>query len=81
VLERWRTQGCLAEIKRRLGYRLRLINADIPAQAAAGRSLTLTLTLVNDGFASPYNPRRLELVLRAVDSPHQIHRIRYTGLT
>jgi hypothetical protein len=79
VLDHWRAQGCMAEIEQRLGYRLRLLTADIPAQAAPGDSLTLTLTLFNDGFASPYNPRRLELVLRAVDHPDRLYRFDLTA--
>lgn len=79
VLDRWREQGCMAHIERRLGYRLRLLTADIPAQAAPGDALTITLTLFNEGFASPYNPRRLELVLRAVDHPDRLYRFDLTA--
>lgn len=65
VLDRWKREGCYAEISRRLGYRLRLLRATYPAQASAGGVLRARITLVNEGFAAPYNPRDLELVLRA----------------
>jgi hypothetical protein len=64
VLDLWRQQGCFPEIERRLGYRLRLVGADMPLQVAAGGLLQLRLAIANDGFAAPYNPRVVELVLR-----------------
>jgi hypothetical protein len=67
VLQGWRAGGCFAEIAQRLGYRIRLIDADLPTQAAAGSDITLNLRLINTGFASPYNPRSFEVILRAAD--------------
>ncbi|HEX2907318.1 MAG TPA: DUF4832 domain-containing protein [Phototrophicaceae bacterium] len=65
VLDGWREQGCFDEIAQRLGYRLRLIEAQIPTSAQAGGDFSVNITLINEGFASPYNPRNLELILRA----------------
>jgi hypothetical protein len=65
VLDRWKREGCYAEISKRLGYRLRLVRATYRARVSAGGIFRAALTLVNDGFAAPYNPRDLELVLRA----------------
>lgn len=67
VLDVWREQGCFENIARRLGYRLRLIEAMLPITARVGQNLSIRLTLVNEGFASPYNPRAVRLVLRSVD--------------
>jgi len=64
VLKVWEAQGCMPEIKRRLGYRFRLLNSVIPHTIKPGGSFSINLTLVNDGWASPYNPRRLEAILR-----------------
>jgi hypothetical protein len=64
VLGLWRKQGCYGEIARRLGYRLRLVSGSFPAEAAAGGVFEGSLLVANDGFASPYNPRGVELVLR-----------------
>jgi hypothetical protein len=64
VIQLWRNQGCFAEISRRLGYRFRLIEADLPTTAAIGGSFNARLSIANDGFAAPYNPRAFELVLR-----------------
>jgi hypothetical protein len=64
VLKVWEVQGCIAEIKRRLGYRFRLLNSVIPHTIKPGGSFSINFTIVNDGWASPYNPRRLEAILR-----------------
>jgi hypothetical protein len=60
----WRKNGCMDEITRRLGYRLRLKEAEIPERVPAGRLLSLHFTIHNDGWASPHNPRGFEIVLR-----------------
>jgi hypothetical protein len=64
VLDRWKNEGCYGEISKRLGYRLRLEKAQLPQSARAGGLLNGVLTVVNDGFAAPYNLREVELVLR-----------------
>lgn len=57
----------LAVAKRRLGYRLELVSSSLPGAAEAGSDVTLTLTLTNSGYASPINPRNLEVVFRGED--------------
>ncbi|MUL39005.1 hypothetical protein BWI75_22540 [Gloeocapsopsis sp. AAB1 = 1H9] len=64
VLQRWEQQGCMLEIKRRLGYRFRLTNATIPAKVKPSGTFAMTFTVNNDGWASAYNPRKVEIVLR-----------------
>ncbi len=64
-LDIWREQGCFAEIAARLGYRFRLIEARLPATIKQGDILNLQLSLINEGFASPYNPRAVEIILRS----------------
>jgi uncharacterized protein DUF4832/uncharacterized protein DUF4874 len=64
VLDRWKREGCYSEISKRLGYRLRLLRSTYPVKVKPGARLKGSITLVNDGFASPYNPRALQLVLR-----------------
>ena len=64
VIALWKQQGCFDEIAGRLGYRFRLVSADVPGAAFPGSTLQFALTLHNDGFASPFNPRAVELVLR-----------------
>ena len=68
VLDAWDGQGCWEDIQPRLGYRLRLTEATLQDQVRAGGAVSLTLSLVNEGYASPYNPRRVDILLRHTDS-------------
>lgn len=61
---RWETQGCMAEVKRRLGYRFELDTLRHSAELAAGQAGQLLLTVRNVGWARAYNPRAVVLVLR-----------------
>ena len=60
----WQTAGCMDNIRRRLGYRFVLREATLPAVTNGKRALPLALTIDNVGYASPYNPRPLQLILR-----------------
>jgi hypothetical protein len=64
VLNSWNTGGCLADVTKNLGYRFRLESGTYPATASPGGSLPVSFTVHNDGYATPFNPRNLELVLR-----------------
>ncbi|WP_432875877.1 DUF4832 domain-containing protein [Kribbella sp. CA-245084] len=68
VLNSWNSGGCLADISKNLGYRFRLESGTYPATASAGGSLPISFTVHNDGYATPFNPRSLELVLRNTSS-------------
>ncbi len=67
VLALWEEEGCYDAIAMRLGYRIRLIQTQLPAQIGAGETLNMTITLQNDGFGSIYNPRGFEIILRLSD--------------
>jgi hypothetical protein len=60
----WPVHGCIENIKRQLGYRFELLSGIFRTEAQPGQAIPLTLTFLNVGFASPYNPRGLEIVLR-----------------
>lgn len=62
VLNRWESDGCMDEVKRRLGYRLSLKDV-ATSKAAAGKALRVKLNIKNSGFAAPGNPRHVEIVL------------------
>lgn len=68
VYARWQQEGCLDEVRRNLGYRFRLLEASLPTAAQPGAALSVQLQMTNDGYARPYNPRKLELVLRNTTS-------------
>lgn len=64
VLNRWETEGCMDEVKRRLGYRFELLEAVISDSIKPSGIFDLKFRITNKGFASPYNPRNLEIVLK-----------------
>jgi uncharacterized protein DUF4832/uncharacterized protein DUF4874/type IX secretion system substrate protein len=64
VIDGWETGACLDDIKRYLGYRFMLLDGEFTNTIKPGGELYIKLTMFNDGFASPYNPRNLEFVLR-----------------
>jgi hypothetical protein len=63
VLGAWQTQGCMPEVKRRLGYRLFLSQAAWSARVRPGGVLRLAFTIRNSGWAAPYNPRKAFAVI------------------
>ena len=63
VLTSWEDNGCREEINRRLGYRLVLREAYITPEITAGNKMRAVFKISNVGFASPINPRGLELIL------------------
>jgi Domain of unknown function (DUF4832)/Domain of unknown function (DUF4874)/FlgD Ig-like domain len=67
VLNQWKSQGCYEEISKRLGYRIRLLDASFDDEVTDG-DLDFTLHLKNEGFGKIYNPRKLEMILRNTQS-------------
>jgi hypothetical protein len=53
------------DIKRNLGYRIKLSQTQISNTAESGGNLDLQIRLINTGWAAPYNPRNVELILRS----------------
>jgi Domain of unknown function (DUF4832)/Domain of unknown function (DUF4874) len=64
AIKRWQRDGCWDEFNLKLGYRFRLVDAAIPTTGQAGTPIALSVTMANDGYARPYNPRLVEVVLR-----------------
>ena len=52
------------EVKRRLGYRFELLEATISDSIKPAGTFKLNFLIANKGFASPFNPRNLEIILR-----------------
>ncbi len=67
VLNGWISEGCMDEIRRRLGYRFELLESVMTDSLKPGSAFTLDLRVANLGYASPYNPRNLEIILRKQD--------------
>lgn len=64
TLQSWQASGCLTEIKQRLGYRFVLREGTYANEVSAGESFTFILKLQNEGWAAPFNPRLVKLLLR-----------------
>lgn len=64
VIARWESEGCMDEIRRRLGYRVVVRAVEAPLSLDAGDTLRVRLELENVGWAPPYTTRRARLVLR-----------------
>ena len=60
----WDSLGCIGNIRRRLGYRFVLRTGRFPTSATAGKPFSFTLRIDNIGYASPFNPRPVILILR-----------------
>jgi hypothetical protein len=69
VNERWEQEGCMSEIRRRLGYRLEAGQVSMSGRVAPGGILRLALSLTNRGYAAPFNARKLFVVL---DGPSRV---------
>jgi hypothetical protein len=74
VLQGWRDGRCFDEISRRFGYRFELVSSSVPSRVSKSANLVMSFDVKNVGFASPYNPRRLALILRH-QTTKQIFRI------
>ena len=55
---------CMEDIKKNLGYRFVLSNGTYSDEAQTEQVISVDLNLNNKGFAAPYNPRGVELILR-----------------
>lgn len=64
VNDQWITQGGMDNIIRELGYRIQLLSAEYSQKVAPGDSFTARIILKNLGYASMFNPRLVELVLK-----------------
>jgi len=79
VLDTWVNQGCMPEIRQRLGYRFLLNRVSISQQVAPGGVLGFHMELENKGFASLFNPRPAILILKGNNNSYQ-REIPLTGI-
>lgn len=63
TLSNWSSQGCLDQMKKKLGYRFSITDATYPNSFNPGQNINITLNFKNDGFTTPFNPRPVFLVL------------------
>ncbi|MDV6330826.1 DUF4832 domain-containing protein [Asticcacaulis sp. 201] len=72
--DNWIKDGCMTDVRRRMGYRFALVSATHPANASRGGPLSISIVVRNSGWARLYNPRAVEVVLRDPVSG-AVHRI------
>ncbi|MDZ4656066.1 MAG: DUF4832 domain-containing protein [Bythopirellula sp.] len=68
VIKAWEQSGLLDEAKKHLGYRLALLTSSCDSRVAAGATWNITLKIQNLGWAAPFNPRDVKLVLKSPES-------------
>ncbi len=56
--------SCLDDVKKNLGYRLVLENGTYTNEAQPGQTISIDFNIKNVGYAAPYNPRGIEIILR-----------------
>ncbi len=64
VYESWVNGGCISDIQRQLGYRFVLTEGSYSNVVQVSGALAFHLVLQNQGYAAPFNPRPVRLVLR-----------------
>ncbi len=60
----WKQQGYFDDMTLHLGYRYRMLTASVPDLVSQGEVAAISVTIENTGYASPYNFRKTEIVLR-----------------
>ncbi|MGL4744503.1 MAG: DUF4832 domain-containing protein [Dermatophilaceae bacterium] len=68
TLTKWKKDGCYEEFDRRMGYRLELKSSSVQESVKAGEALSASFVVRNVGYAAPFNPRGLDVVLRNKDT-------------
>lgn len=63
VIEAWQRTGWMEVFRRKLGYRIRLLEASWPDAVRPGGILEFSARVRNDGYAPPFNRRPVYLVL------------------
>lgn len=63
VINGWNSGGCLEDMRRLLGYRLVGTDVATTKNPKVGEELKVILTLINEGFSSPKNPRDIKMLL------------------
>ena len=67
VLNGWVVNGCMPEIKKKLGYRFVLDEGQFTSEVKPGGCFSVNLKLTNQGWAAPFNPRDVEIILKKND--------------
>lgn len=72
VINGWQKEGCLEDMKRLIGYRLVGTDVATTKEPKVGEELKVVLTLVNEGFSAPKNPRDIKMLLVNKANPSDV---------
>ncbi|MBR3647469.1 MAG: DUF4832 domain-containing protein [Paludibacteraceae bacterium] len=75
VINGWQNEGRLEEIRRRIGYRLYASDVATTKQPKAGENLNVVITIENEGFSSPKNPRDIKVLLVNKADPKDVQTV------
>lgn len=64
TLNQWKQEGCFDEIEKRIGYRFVAIQSEMPQSISKSLKIPLRLVMQNQGWASPFNRRLVEIVFK-----------------
>lgn len=64
VLGSWQSGSCMPDVFQKLGYRFRMAKSRMQNESKPGGAVDFTIKLRNDGWATPYNERDVEIVLK-----------------
>ena len=64
VLKTWTDGGCMPQVEKGLGYRFTLLSSSFATSVTRGTAMRAQMSIENTGWAAPFNPRRMQLVLR-----------------
>jgi len=76
VIGQWEQEQCMAEIKKRLGYRFILSDATFTKEGKIGNSYQIELNLKNWGWAAPFNPRDVEIIFMSKKNKENKYKIK-----
>lgn len=60
----WQANGCMADVRRKMGYRFALTSASHPDVVSKGSTFNLNFSVVNSGWARLYNEHPIQIILQ-----------------
>jgi len=72
VIAGWQKGGCLDEMKRLIGYRLYATEVATTKEPKAGEDLKVIVSLLNEGYSAPKNPRDIKMLLVNKSNPQDV---------
>lgn len=75
VINDWIVNGCIDEIKKRLGYRFVMTKGKFSNGGEKGNPFEINLELKNAGWAAPFNPRNVEVIFVSKNDENEKYKL------